>query len=364
MNNITTKFWLLVIALLLPATSVLGATSADHRITCEQVGDLALKVMYKRQSAEQLDPPESPTSWEDKILTAGISLRASQVLISSDPDEQLESIVKFGESIYDDCKSGKLGLIQQYVGSQSAPTVQNANAEMFDIMELLQQELQSLRGQVEELEFNVKRIKEVQNIRYLDVDRRIVALMDQPVVEQDVQAAPSLENELLGRISLLEREYESINAFRQATNGTLNNIRTQINALAYGEDSGVLKQLAEVEQALDSLSVDDGVSTDSSELIAAVNYIRSEIIQKWVRPANARTGMVVELVIELLPTGEVISIAVSYRDASATDSFVKSVIKAVEQVQHFNKLSQLSPALFDANFRKFTIKFKPEDLRL
>jgi hypothetical protein len=24
----------------------------------------------------------------------------------------------------------------------------------------------------------------------------------------------------------------------------------------------------------------------------------------------------------------------------------------------------LSPVLFDANFRKFTIKFKPEDLRL
>jgi len=235
MKNITAKFCLLALALLVPTSGALGATPPDHRATCEQVGDLALKVMYERQSAEQLDSPESSMGWEDKILTAGISLRASQVLISSDADEKLKSIVKFGESIYSECRTGKLGLLQQYVGNQPAPTIQNGNAQMFDIMELLQQELQSLRGHVEELAFNVKRIKEDQNIRYLDLDRRIVALMDQPVIEQGGQAAPSLENDLLGRVSMLEREYESINAFRQATNGTLNNIRTQINALAYGD---------------------------------------------------------------------------------------------------------------------------------
>ncbi|MDC1509817.1 TonB C-terminal domain-containing protein [Oceanospirillaceae bacterium] len=163
---------------------------------------------------------------------------------------------------------------------------------------------------------------------------------------------------------MLEQEYESITEFRQATNVKLNNIRTQINTLAYGADSGVLKQSAEVQQTLNSLLVDDRVSTDSSELIAAGNYIRNEIMQKWVMPANAVTGMVVELVIQLLPSGEVISIEVSYRDASATDSFVNSVIRAVKKVQSFSKLSQLNPALFDANFRKFTLKFKPEDLRI
>ena len=39
-------------------------------------------------------------------------------------------------------------------------------------------------------------------------------------------------------------------------------------------------------------------------------------------------------------------------------------IKAVEKVGRFEKLSQLNPVLFDANFRKITIKFKPEDLKL
>ncbi|MFQ3211898.1 MAG: colicin import membrane protein, partial [Oceanospirillaceae bacterium] len=105
-------------------------------------------------------------------------------------------------------------------------------------------------------------------------------------------------------------------------------------------------------------------ATDGQAVASAVQYIRNEIIQKWVRPANARTGMVVELVIQLLPTGEILSIGVSYRDASATDAFVASVVKAVNKVGRFDKLSQLDSALFDANFRKVTLVFKPEDLRL
>ena len=137
-------------------------------------------------------------------------------------------------------------------------------------------------------------------------------------------------------------------------------------------DKRVAQQLAEDQQALDSLLVDEEAqtqalekqATDGQAVASAVQYIRNEIIQKWVRPANARTGMVVELVIQLLPTGEILSIGVSYRDASATDAFVASVVKAVNKVGRFDKLSQLDSALFDANFRKVTLVFKPEDLRL
>ena len=74
--------------------------------------------------------------------------------------------------------------------------------------------------------------------------------------------------------------------------------------------------------------------------------------------------MEVDLVIYLVPTGEVTNIEIAYRDPSATDAFVSSVIKAVRKVGRFDKLSQISPVLFDANFRKITLKFKPEDLRL
>ncbi len=133
------------------------------------------------------------------------------------------------------------------------------------------------------------------------------------------------------------------------------------------EDNKTMQPLAEIQQALDSLLVDEGTSTyspDSVELTGAVDYIRNEIRQRWVRPADARTGMVVELGIELVPTGEIVNVEVLYRDASATDAFVASVNKAVLKVARFDKLSELNIGIFDANFRNFTLKFKPEDLRL
>ena len=105
-------------------------------------------------------------------------------------------------------------------------------------------------------------------------------------------------------------------------------------------------------------------ATNGQAVASAVNYIRNEIIQRWVRPANARTGMVVELVIHLVPTGEVVDIEIRYRDDSATDAFVASAVKAVRKVGRFDKLSQLKAGLFDANFREFNFLFKPEDLRL
>ena len=137
-------------------------------------------------------------------------------------------------------------------------------------------------------------------------------------------------------------------------------------------DKKAAERLVAVQQALDSLldseeeqnQVLEQQATDGQAVASAVHYIRDEITDKWVRPANALTGMVVELVIHLVPTGEVVEIEISYRDNTATDAFVGSVVKAVKKVGRFDKLSQLNSVLFDANFRRFTLKFKPEDLRL
>ena len=56
----------------------------------------------------------------------------------------------------------------------------NANAQMSDFVELLQLELRQLRGQVEELNYSLERLKQDQKQRYLDLDRRIVSLSNQP----------------------------------------------------------------------------------------------------------------------------------------------------------------------------------------
>lgn len=81
----------------------------------------------------------------------------------------------------------------------------NANAQMFDLVELLQRELQQLRGQVEELNYNLGRLKQDQKQRYLDLDRRIVSLSVQsppvnrpqvmPVVSEPTTATSSASSQ-------------------------------------------------------------------------------------------------------------------------------------------------------------------------
>jgi len=69
------------------------------------------------------------------------------------------------------------------------PINTDANAQMFDIVEMLQYELQQLRGQVEELSYHLERLKKDQKQRYLDLDRRIVSLSTPPQVIDDSQVS-------------------------------------------------------------------------------------------------------------------------------------------------------------------------------
>ncbi|WP_443638192.1 tol-pal system protein YbgF [Candidatus Njordibacter sp. Uisw_058] len=66
----------------------------------------------------------------------------------------------------------------------------NANAQIFDLVEMLQQEVQQLRGQVEELNYNLGKLKEDQKQRYLDLDRRIVSLSTAAPVTKESRVAP------------------------------------------------------------------------------------------------------------------------------------------------------------------------------
>jgi tol-pal system protein YbgF len=91
----------------------------------------------------------------------------------------------------------------------------NANAQMFDLVELLQRELQQLRGQVEELNYNLERLKQDQKQRYLDLDRRVVSLSSQPSVANETQVAtvvsqtPQDGNEpALGQVIVAQETYD------------------------------------------------------------------------------------------------------------------------------------------------------------
>ena len=71
--------------------------------------------------------------------------------------------------------------------------------------------------------------------------------------------------------------------------------------------------------------------------------------------------MEVLLIISLVPTGEVVGILVS--SSSGSTAFDRSAIAAVERVARFPEVTALSISDFEQYFRRFPLRFKPEDLR-
>ena len=71
--------------------------------------------------------------------------------------------------------------------------------------------------------------------------------------------------------------------------------------------------------------------------------------------------MEAELLLQLIPTGEVVSVTLA--ESSGNAAFDRSAIMAVEKAERFPELQQLESRLFERNFRRLRLKFKPEDLR-
>ena len=98
---------------------------------------------------------------------------------------------------------------------------------------------------------------------------------------------------------------------------------------------------------------------DEVQQVAGLMQVR--ITQNWRRPPSARNGMEVLLIISLVPTGEVVGISVS--SSSGSTAFDRSAIAAVERVARFPEVTVLSISDFERYFRRFPLRFKPEDLR-
>ena len=98
-----------------------------------------------------------------------------------------------------------------------------------------------------------------------------------------------------------------------------------------------------------------------NEVQQVAGSMQARITQNWRRPPSARNGMEVLLIISLVPTGEVVGISVS--SSSGSTAFDRSAIAAVERVARFPEVTVLSISDFERYFRRFPLRFKPEDLR-
>lgn len=92
-----------------------------------------------------------------------------------------------------------------------------------------------------------------------------------------------------------------------------------------------------------------------------VALIQQTVINYWSRPPSARNGMEAELAIQLIPTGEVVSVTIVR--SSGNSAFDRSAVNAVEKAGAFPELQTLPSAEFERTFRRFRLLFKPEDLR-
>ena len=126
------------------------------------------------------------------------------------------------------------------------------------------------------------------------------------------------------------------------------------------EEEIAAQSLKEIESALASeQTTQEGSVGSISDTVAAI--IQQAVVGRWARPPSARNGMVAVLEIALVPTGDVVGVAVLR--SSGDNAFDRSAINAVERAGRFPEVSQIERALFERDFRRFQLIFRPDDLR-
>lgn len=93
-----------------------------------------------------------------------------------------------------------------------------------------------------------------------------------------------------------------------------------------------------------------------------VSLITQRIEQNWSRPPSARVGMQVVLMIQLVPTGQVVDVSVV--ESSGNAAFDRSAEQAVTRVGRFTEIQDMPPEIFERHFRQLRLAFIPQDLRL
>ena len=121
-----------------------------------------------------------------------------------------------------------------------------------------------------------------------------------------------------------------------------------------------LNALAEsaFEEALEREMMDFGQDANEPAALSYIDGIYRAVVSNWSRPPSARNDMEAQLRVELIPTGEVISVTVI--SSSGNSAFDRSAEAAVRKARRFEVPSETR--LFERHFRSFVLLFKPQDL--
>jgi len=137
-------------------------------------------------------------------------------------------------------------------------------------------------------------------------------------------------------------------------------VAKQIAQRAQLEKQKRLDSLADTSFA-DALARENEVLSEDKNEQAAQTYaqgIYQLIVANWSRPPSARNGMQTKLMVELVPTGDVVGVTIV--SSSGNEAFDRSAEQAVRKVGKFDVPKD--PALFEKYFRRLPINFNPGDL--
>jgi colicin import membrane protein len=124
-----------------------------------------------------------------------------------------------------------------------------------------------------------------------------------------------------------------------------------------------LQRLSELAQT----SLDQAIAEETADLQAGTEDMVAQsyrlgiyelVRQNWSRPPSARNGMSAKLLVELIPTGEVVGVSIV--ESSGNAAFDRSAEQAVRSSRRFEVPQENS--IFESHFRRFYFLFQPEDL--
>jgi len=116
------------------------------------------------------------------------------------------------------------------------------------------------------------------------------------------------------------------------------------------------KEALNIEKNLINLELEKVTKSDEISLFSTI--IQNQVMQVWQQPSSAKEGLSVELLIRLVPTGEIIE--VKLLKSSGNFAFDNSALNAVEKLSKFEDLN-MGRKLFDNHFRNFTLVFNPKN---
>jgi len=214
----------------------------------------------------------------------------------------------------------------------------------------------------------LRRLERLEQERVADQQRRQQAQRDE-LARQERERAESAERaerlarQVRERQQTLEREQRQQRERQEASRQEeIARQRAAEDDVRRREQERLAQQQAEREAATRAAQEAQANQIASENLLVAeyAGIIKRVISQNWQIPPSARNGMMTEVRLQLVPTGEVV--AVNIIQSSGNDVFDRSVLQAVERADRFSELQDLDNAVFERNFRTFTLVFRPEDL--